>query len=102
MLVEMQRYAEAVGPLTRAAQLGPENPILANYQGTAYLNSGRTGEAVKFYRTALELKPDYAAARLNLAFAYLKTGERTNAQREFRKLCQQNQSLCQQYRSQFE
>jgi len=102
VLVEMRRYAEAVGPLTRAAELGPENPILANNQGTACLNTGRTAEAVKFYRKALELKPDYLAARLNLAFAYLKQGDRASAQREFRTLCQQNQSLCQQYRGQFE
>ena len=98
----MQRYAEAVGPLSRAAELGTEDPILANYQGTAYLNTGRTTEALELYRTALELKPDYLAARLNLAFAYLKTGDRASAQREFRVLCQQNSPLCQQYRRHFE
>jgi arylsulfatase A-like enzyme/Flp pilus assembly protein TadD len=102
VLVEMQRYAGALGPLSRAAELGPENAILANYLGTAFANTGRTADAIKSYEKALELQPDYAVARLNLAFAYLKTGERANAQREFRTLCQQNQSLCQQYRSRFE
>ncbi len=102
VLVEMQRYAEALGPLTRASELGPENPVLANYLGTAYANTGRTEQAIESYKKAVTLKSDYAAARLNLAFAYLKLGDRTNATREFHVLCQQDSSLCQQYRSKFE
>lgn len=43
-----------------------------------------------------------AAARLNLAFAYLKLDDRASATREFHTLCQQSTSLCQQYRSKFE
>ena len=102
VLVEMQRYADALGPLARAAQLGPENAVLANYLGTAYANTGRMNEAVKSYQQALAMKSDYAAARLNLAFAYLKLNDRASATREFRALCQQSTSLCQQYRSKFE
>jgi choline-sulfatase len=101
-LVEMQRYTEALGPLTRAAELGPENPVLDNYLGIAYANTGRMGEAVKSYQKALAMKSDYAAARLNLAFAYLNLDDRASAAREFRTLCQQSTSLCQQYRDRFE
>jgi arylsulfatase A-like enzyme/Flp pilus assembly protein TadD len=101
-LVEMQRYTEALGPLTRAAELGPENPVLDNYLGIAYANTGRMADAVKSYQKALAMKSDYAAARLNLAFAYLKLDDRASATREFRTLCQQSPSLCQQYRDRFE
>ncbi len=102
VLVEMRRYAEALGPLTRAAKLGPENAILANYLGTAYANTDRMEQAIQSYKKALSLKSDYAAAQLNLAFAYLKLGDRAKATREFRALCQQSPSLCQQYRNSFE
>lgn len=102
VLVEMQRYAEALGALTRAAELGPENPVLANYLGTAYANTNRLAEAVKSYQKALNVKSDYVAARLNLAFAYLKADDRAKASREFGVVCQQSRSLCQQYRAKFE
>jgi arylsulfatase A-like enzyme/Flp pilus assembly protein TadD len=102
VLVEMQRYAEAINPLTRAAKLGPENPMLSNYLGTAYANTDHVAEAIKSYQEALALDSNYAVARLNLAFAYLKAGERAKARREFRTLCQQSSPLCQQYRSRFE
>jgi Flp pilus assembly protein TadD len=98
----MQHYAEALGPLTRASELGPESAVLANYLGIAYANTGRMGEAVKSYQRALAMKSDYAAARLNLAFAYLKLDDRASAAREFHTLCQQSPPLCQQYRSRFE
>ena len=102
VLVEMQRYAEALQPLQRAGELGPENPILANYLGTALANTGRAKEAIESYRKALAMKPDFTAARLNLAFAYLKLGDRASASREFHTLCQQDARLCQQFRSRFE
>ncbi len=102
VLVEMQRYAEALRPLQRATQLGPENPVLANYLGTVLANTGRLKEAIESYRKALAMKADFIAARLNLAFAYLKLGDRASAQREFHTLCQQDAHLCQQYRSRFE
>jgi arylsulfatase A-like enzyme/Flp pilus assembly protein TadD len=102
VLVEMRQYAEALEPLTKAAELGSQNAILANYLGTAYVNTNRVVEGIQSYQKALELKSDYAPARLNLAFAYLKLGERANAKRQFQALCRQNQSLCQKYRSRFE
>ena len=101
-LVELQRYSEALGPLARAKELGPENAVLANHLGIAYANTGRLKDAIAAYQRALKMKSDLAPARLNLAFAYLKMGDRASAKREFRTLCQQSQSLCQQYRSRFE
>lgn len=101
-LVDLQRYQEALNPLSRAEKLGLENPRLEHYLGTALANVGRFKEAVERYQKALKMEPDLAEARLSLAFAYLNLGDRDSAKREFRTLCQQNASMCQQYRKQFE
>ncbi len=102
VLVEMQRYGEALSVLKRAAQLGLEDPILANFLGTALANTGQVKEAIAWYEKALRMRDDYAPARLNLAFAYLKINDRANAKRQFQKVCQQSPALCQQYRQRFQ
>ena len=102
VLVEVRRYREALGPLSQAAKLGPDNPVLENYLGSAYANTNQMTNAVKAYRKSLAMKPDYAAARLNLAFVYGRLGNNDDAKREFQILCRQSASLCSQYRSSFE
>jgi tetratricopeptide (TPR) repeat protein len=100
-LVDLKRFQEALGPLSRAEKLGQEDPRLEHYLGTAMANVGRFKEAVDHYQKALKMKPDLLQARLSLAFAYLNLGERDDAKREFQSLCQQSPSLCEQYRDQF-
>jgi len=100
-LVDLKRFQEALGPLSRAEKLGQEDPRLEHYLGTALANVGRFKEAVDHYQKALKMKPDLAQARLSLAFAYLNLGDRADAKREFNTLCQQSTSLCEQYRDQF-
>lgn len=101
-LVDLKRFQEALGPLSRAEKLGQEDPRLEHYLGTALANVGRFKEAVDHYQKALKMKPDLLQARLSLAFAYLNLGDGQSARREFQTLCQQNSSLCEQYRKQFE
>ncbi len=102
LLVESRQYSEGLRHLRRAAELGPLNPVLANYLGIGCANTQDLPTAVEYYRQALTLKPDYAGARLNLAFAYLKLAKRDDATREFRALCKQDSHLCEQYRTVFE
>ncbi len=102
LLVEMQRYAEALGPLERARSLGPVGAHLENFLGTAYSNTNQLARGAASYAEAVRLDPQYGAARLNLAFAYLKMGKRSQGIAEFQELCRQNPSLCQQYRSYFQ
>ena len=102
LLVDAQQYAEGLKSLQRAAELGPENVVLANYLGIAYANTGRLKEAIEAYQRTLRMKSDYAPTRLNLVFAYLKLGDRASARREFRTLCQQSATLCEQFRGRFE
>ncbi|MFB3921964.1 MAG: sulfatase-like hydrolase/transferase [Terriglobia bacterium] len=101
-LVDLKRYQESLGPLSRAESLGQEDPRLEQYFGTALANVGRFKDAVEHYRKALKMKADFAEARLSLALTYLNLGDRADATREFRTLCGQNSSLCEQYRQQFE
>jgi tetratricopeptide (TPR) repeat protein len=101
-LVDLRRYQESLGPLSRAENLGQEDARLEQYFGTALANTGRFKDAVEHYRKALKLKADFAEARLSLALTYLNLGDRADATREFRTLCSQNSSLCEQYRQHFE
>jgi arylsulfatase A-like enzyme/Tfp pilus assembly protein PilF len=101
-LVDLKRYEESLGPLSRAESLGQEDPRLEQYFGTALADVGRFKDAVDHYQKALKLKPDFVEARLSLALVYLNSGDRADATREFRTLCRQNGSLCEQYRQQFE
>jgi tetratricopeptide (TPR) repeat protein len=100
--VESGEYRNALSNLERARALGSLNPALLNYQAVALGYVGNFKTAIQLYRQALELKPDYGAARLNLAMAYQKTGDREAARREFKLLCDSGSALCRQYRSAFE
>jgi arylsulfatase A-like enzyme/Flp pilus assembly protein TadD len=101
-LVDLKRFQEALGPLSRAQEIGQEDPRLEHYLGTALANVGRFKEAVDHYQKALKMKPNLAEARLSLAFAYLNLGDRESARREFQGVCQQSPTLCQPYRRTFE
>jgi choline-sulfatase len=102
LLVEMRRYSEALGALKIATQFDSQNPVLLNFLGTCYSNTNQLPLAVQSYQSALSIKPDYAAARLNLAFAYKKGGDQVKARQEFKTLCGQDASLCRQYQSLFQ
>lgn len=101
-LVDLQRYQESLSHLSRAESLGQQDARLEQYFGTALANIGRFKDAAGHYQKALKLNPDFAEARLSLALTYLSLGDRAGAAREFRTLCRQNASLCEQYRRQFE
>ncbi|HUU13630.1 MAG TPA: sulfatase-like hydrolase/transferase [Terriglobia bacterium] len=101
-LVDLKRYQEALGPLSRAEELLLPDARLEHYLGTALANVGRFKEAVDHYQKALKMKPNLVEARLSLAFAYLNLGDRQSARREFQSVCAQSDALCQQYRLKFE
>lgn len=96
--VENQEYAAAHATLERARALGPVNPVLFNYLGIALGHTGDPRQALEFYIKALEQKPDYEGARLNLAVTYQKLGDQANAKRQFKILCDSGSKLCEQFR----
>jgi choline-sulfatase len=100
--VESREYREALPSFERARALGSLNPVLLNFQALAVSNLGDVPKAVELYLRALELKPDYSTARLNLAMAYQVLGQRENARRQFSILCDSDSKLCQQFGQSFE
>jgi Tfp pilus assembly protein PilF len=64
----------AVRELTDAVQLDPTNTEYYNALAFAYHFEGRYQFALTHYAKALELAPDYAEARVNLAALYLDLG----------------------------
>jgi tetratricopeptide (TPR) repeat protein len=54
-----------------AVKLDPTNPTLFFNLGVVNANEGKIEEAVAYYKKAIELKPDYADAYMNLAVAML-------------------------------
>lgn len=58
----------------RAVELGPQHPYAVRILGTALLNLNRADEADRLLRRALELKPGFALAEIDLAFGQLLAG----------------------------
>lgn len=75
-------YPKAIKELTRAEQLNPKDHITQNYLGLSFRTSAKNTHnptsksnfldlAVKHYKKALDLNPDYSIARNNLGNAYM-------------------------------
>lgn len=67
-LKKMDKFGEL---MSEAIALDPENPTLYYNLGVVNFNQGRIEEAKKYYKKAVELKPDYGDAYMNLAVAIL-------------------------------
>jgi len=67
-LDKMDKFGEL---MAEAVKLDPTNPTLFFNLGVVNANQGKTEDAIKYYKKAIELKPDYADAFTNLAIAIL-------------------------------
>ncbi|WP_138379644.1 XrtA/PEP-CTERM system TPR-repeat protein PrsT [Luteithermobacter gelatinilyticus] len=72
-------YAKALEDAKRLSRQRPENPVGYNLQGTALAGLGKIEDAKKMFNKALEIKPDYHSANLNLAQLYINEGKRDQA-----------------------
>jgi tetratricopeptide (TPR) repeat protein len=61
--------------MKEAIELDPNNPTLFFNLGVVNQNENKTEKAIGYYKTAIELKPDYGDAYMNLAVAIL-SGEK--------------------------
>ena len=64
---KLQEALDRVKGLTKDYQ---ENALLHNVTGACYAGLGQLSSAVKSYKKAIEIKPDYAKAHYNLGAAY--------------------------------
>ena len=76
----------AVTPLETAVSAAPARADARNMLGLALERVGREAEALVEFQIALKLRPDYAAARFNLANAQIKTGKLDDAIENLKKL----------------
>jgi Tfp pilus assembly protein PilF len=77
------RYEEAVDTLREALVHDPGNPGIYENLGNALRETGRVGEAEAALRQALRLRPDFAEAHWDLAFALLLQGDFTRGFEEY-------------------
>ncbi|MDH4228919.1 MAG: tetratricopeptide repeat protein [Nitrospirota bacterium] len=74
LLVDDQRYAEAVALLEKTSAAHPDNPRVWFLLGVAYTETGRPEDAARVFRTALERDPAHTMARYNLAALDFQAG----------------------------
>ena len=66
-LLQLGRLREAIDVFTRAARLRPDIPDIQNNLAVAYQGLGAVDAAVRAYRSAIDLNPDFDLAHANLA-----------------------------------
>ncbi|MFM7055408.1 MAG: tetratricopeptide repeat protein [Planctomycetota bacterium] len=79
LLLEDGRALESLPVLDEGLRTTPGSPSLRHLRGSALFLLGRYAEAEAAFRDALQIKPDLALARLNLAHCLLRTSGRSAA-----------------------
>ncbi len=91
-LIRSGMHPEAINLLDKILAVDDRNPKARFLLGQAYEGLGSYDEAVRHYRTAINLYPahpeDRAMVRLRLAKVYLKQGVRESGYRELRAIVQ--------------
>jgi Flp pilus assembly protein TadD len=75
-------FKEAAAAFERACAINPEHPDGHRELQGAYLELGRNADALRAAERALELRPDDATLRCNLAFVLILANDLPRAQRE--------------------
>lgn len=101
VLAALGKYREAMPHFERALATEYRDPVLYNFLGISYGETGEQDKAREAYKQAVALDPGYAAAYLNLALLSRKQNQPEKAREYFQKTCQLSVTLCQQYGAQF-
>jgi len=79
LLLENGEAMEAVRVADEGLERFPRSPLLLHLRGSSLFLLGQLPDAERCFREALQLKPDLALARLNLAHCLLKSTGRPEA-----------------------
>jgi tetratricopeptide (TPR) repeat protein len=74
-LLKGGRYADAIPALLQAAELLPDNPVVFDDLGRAYLLTRRLPEAVAALRRSIALRPAFARTHSSLGLALAQSGD---------------------------
>jgi tetratricopeptide (TPR) repeat protein len=80
---EAGRLPQAADELQRILPYAPQNYELRELLGMVYASLAQTGRAVEQLKVAVRIKPDLAAARVNLGVALVHDGNRDAAADQF-------------------
>jgi tetratricopeptide (TPR) repeat protein len=72
LYIKLDRMDKFGALMQEAVKLDPTNPTLFFNLGVVNANEGKVEEAIEYYNKAIELKPDYGDAYMNLAVAMLR------------------------------
>lgn len=93
-MAQLGRYDEAIAFLGRARS--PDARTLT-YLGFATRKSGDVGGALRYYREALALAPDYVVARAYLGEAHIAQGDLASARAELAEIARRCGATCAAY-----
>ena len=89
VLVQEQRYDEAIAAFVQAASLDAQVASLYDYLGFCYIQIKKPDLAATEYQAVIKLEPT-ASAHNNLGFAYAESGRLEDAAHEFNEALQLN------------
>jgi tetratricopeptide (TPR) repeat protein len=76
-------YDAALTSYKLALRDRPNDTKILQNMAIAFTKTHRPEEAIRYYRSALEIKPDLSGANYGLAFLLLKRGDHPGAERHF-------------------
>jgi protein O-GlcNAc transferase len=82
---QKQDHTAAIGLISRAIQIFPDQPIYHNNLGNAYRDSGRCERAIICYQKALQIKPDLVETYINIGIAYHQLADFESAASAYQK-----------------
>jgi tetratricopeptide (TPR) repeat protein len=78
--LKQENWEKALEELDESSSINPKFTDLHNYRGICLCQLDRVEEGIGAFRRSAALNPDYVEARLNLAFAQLRSGQYKEAE----------------------
>lgn len=88
LLLTENRESEAGELFARAARSSPNNPIALSNFGSWLFNQGRYAESIVYLRQAVAIEPEYLDALVNLALAYAREDQMSQARETAQRVLQ--------------
>jgi len=84
-LLSRGEISQALESVQDLFKIYPDDPLLFNISGACYAGLGRLDDAIRSYKIAISIKPDYAKAHFNLAGSFQDLGQLDSAVKSYEK-----------------